>query len=91
MSRKSASEMPTAIHSSLITKPLPATQKHVLLALQEQPDPATSGELAQRLAARLGRSYHNLPSILSALVTRGLVRRQVVKERELYSRTPVAW
>lgn len=91
MVRKPASEMKTLIRTSLITEPMPDTQKHVLRALQEQPGPATSGELAQRLVARFGQSHRHVTTLLSVLVSRGLVRRQLVKGRELYSRTPVEW
>jgi DNA-binding MarR family transcriptional regulator len=91
MGSKPASEMKTLIRTSLITEPLPDTQKHALCALQELSGPATSDEVARTLRARLGRSYCNLPSILSSLVARGLVRRQVDRGRELYSRTPVEW
>ena len=91
MVRKLASEMKTLIRTSLITEPLPESQKRILRVLQDLPGPATSGELSRRLVARFGQSYRNLTTLLSSLVARGLVRRQLVKGRELYSRTPVAW
>lgn len=79
------------IKTSLITFPLPDSQKRTLVALGELTGPSTCGEVARQVAARTGGRRGNLSQVLSALVTRGLVKRQVSGSVVLYSRTEVAW
>jgi DNA-binding MarR family transcriptional regulator len=77
------------IKTSLITFPLPDSQKRTLVALGELPRPSTCGEVARQVAARTGRKCEGLSGVLSALVARGLVKRQRVGRLWLYSRTEV--
>lgn len=79
------------IRTSLITHPLPDSQKRTLVAMGELTKPSTCSEVAQQVAARTGCRRGNLSQVLSALVTRGLVKRQVSGNVVLYSRTEVAW
>lgn len=79
------------IKTSLITHPLPDSQKRALVALGELSKASTCGEVARQVVKRTGRPCGGLSSVLSALVARGLVRRQRSGRLWLYSRTEVAW
>jgi len=75
------------IKTSLITHPMPDSQKRTLVALGELTEPSTCGEVARQVAARTGRKCGGLSGVLSVLVMRGLVKRQRVGRLWLYSRT----
>jgi predicted transcriptional regulator len=75
------------IKTSLITHPLPDSQKRALVALGDLTRPATCGEVAAAIKRRFRvKQFGQVSELLSSLVARGLVKRLKVGRLWMYSR-----